>query len=204
MGSLRALAVLLLAAPCAAIAAPAGAAATEKTLEGWRPYTPSWHPASVAVGERAVTLAVRQSSCGSRNLRVSIAPKRGAIEVSVSAEAAIYSGPGVMSCPGPHAQPVTVRLARRLDGRPLRGAGEATDTRIEESEMIGGRFVTGATTPRLIGFCLRDARLATEEVSLPVEVIGQAFGTGRSRVVRQSPRSGTFVPSGSAVNVRLG
>ena len=109
-----------------------------------------------------------------------------------------------MSCPGPHAQPVTVRLARRLDGRPLRGAGEATDTRIEESEMIGGRFVTGATTPRLIGFCLRDARLATEEVSLPVEVIGQAFGTGRSRVVRQSPRSGTFVPSGSEVKVRLG
>jgi hypothetical protein len=196
--------VLLVAASCAAIAFPAGAAGTEKTIGGWQRYTPSWHPASVAVGERAVTLAVTQSSCGSRNLRVSVAPKGGAIEVSVSAEAAVFSGPGVMSCPGPHSQPVTVRLARRLNGRPLRGAGEGTDGRTGESEKIGGRIVNGATTPRLLGFCLHDARLATEEFSLPVQVIGRVLRAEGSRVVRQSPRSGTFVPSGSAVKVHLG
>ncbi len=181
------------AAVWGAMSGAALAAAPEVRTPTWKAYTPRWNPASVEPGERAVVVSVTQDSCGSRNLRVRVSQSAAAIVVHVSAEQAVYSGPGKISCPGPRSQPVTIELGRALDGRPFGGIGEAPGGGGVEYRMLDGRFVLGNRVPRLIGFSLRDARIAAASVDLPIEVSRRRGGEARRRVIAQSPRPGAFV-----------
>jgi hypothetical protein len=178
----------------------AGAETVTRPLITWRAYAPRWEALSVAPGERAVVLGVTENSCGSRHLRIEVHESRYTVRFAVRAEAAVYGGPGVISCPGPHERAHALALRSRLGGRAILGARPDGYFTVQ-GIMRGGKDVWGNTVPRLIGFAPLDARQALSALSLHAH-IRSGRGRGLARVVSQYPRAGTFLAVDGLVRLR--
>jgi hypothetical protein len=195
--------VALLAAAFAGGCLAAGAQGGETTVEvvGWRPYEPRWEALALGTGERRLEIGVTESSCGSRKLRLVLHESRHAVRVSVSAEAAEWSGP--VSCPGPHPQPHTVLLRHPLAGRDIEGQRPSEVERLESGPGAPPGGPMGNVVPRLIGFSPGDARAALLRLSLRAHLVGSRAAGGLRRVAGQRPAPGTFVARGGAVRLTV-
>lgn len=196
-------AVALLAAAFAGgcLAAGAQGGETVETIVGWRPYEPRWEALSLGTGELRLEIGVSESSCGSRNLRLVLHESRHAVRVSVSAEAAEWSGP--VSCPAPALLPHTIVLRHRLAGRGIEGQRPSGAERLDSRPGAPPGGPMGNLVPRLIGFSPRDARAALLHLSLRAHLVGSPGSRGPRRVAGQQPGPGTFVASGGAVRLTV-
>jgi hypothetical protein len=182
----------------AGVAAPSDARATAAS---WELGPVQWDASEVTPGERSLLVAYQGDSCGERNARATVQETRTSLTIAVLRETAVYEG--VISCPAPRLEFLTVPLQSALAGRLVLGRSPET---LNDPRAVFGTLGNANETvrvPRLVGFAPIDAdyALAFEYLRDRVLVAQHGERRGLSHVIAQVPAAGRIVSKGTVVRL---